>query len=202
MHAGGEVDTSKSSEEVVETLRLAIQAVFSEWSALNMAVENDWGGSSSRDKALSLMQRITTGMISSVQIYPDEIESVLEEALIDDFNVEAEDDSPAQVARLLCSMHREARSGCISTAMGVIERAATRRGNSNWTTAPLPPGRAKAGDSSDDSGSGDSDDAMGDVGDSGVADGECSDERAVNRPMPVVDGDGFQVVTRSRSRRG
>lgn len=33
--------------------------------------------------------------------------SPLRQVLLDEFNIEAEDDSPAQIARLLCVMHAE-----------------------------------------------------------------------------------------------
>jgi hypothetical protein len=37
------------------------------------------------------------------------VHPLVRQALLDEFNIEAEDDSPAQIARLLCVMHAEVR---------------------------------------------------------------------------------------------
>ena len=85
----------------LEILQRAIRAVFGEWTALHLAVENEWGGHDTRDKALSLLQRVLDGLSGAAPVYRDELEPVLEAALLDEFNVEAEDESPRQVAELL-----------------------------------------------------------------------------------------------------
>ena len=95
----------------LDILQRAIRAVFGEWTALHLAVENEWGGHDTRDKALALLQRVLDGLSGAAPVYRDELEPVLEAALLDEFNVEAEDESPRQVAELLCKMHAEALAG-------------------------------------------------------------------------------------------
>ena len=53
---------SGSPSAGAQQLQRAIQAVFAEWTALNLAVENDWGGRDTRDKALALLARVTAGL--------------------------------------------------------------------------------------------------------------------------------------------
>ena len=104
----------------LEILQRAIRAVFGEWTALHLAVENEWGGHDTREKALALLQRVLDGLSGAAPVYRDELEPVLEAALLDEFNVEAEDESPRQVAELLCKMHAEALAGGTATAAAVL----------------------------------------------------------------------------------
>ena len=48
---------SSSHAEIADVLTRAIHTVFSECTALGMAVENEWGGRNTRDKALALLQQ-------------------------------------------------------------------------------------------------------------------------------------------------
>ena len=173
-----------------EALTHAVYLVFGEWTALSLAVENDWGGQSTRDKALALLER-TLEALNTPVVHRDEVQAFLEDALVEDFNIEAEDESPRQVALVLCQLHTEARSGITTTA---AQLAARSKGKS-WVDAPLPPDRKRAGDSSDEDSEGEDDmDMEGGGGGGGRGEGSVRQE-------PVVDDDdGFTMVqTRSRS---
>jgi len=182
-----------AGEDAASLLSRAVHAVFAEWTALGMAVENEWGGRATRDKALQLLHRVLTGLLSSSAVHVEELEELLDSALLDDFNVEAEDDSPAQVARLLCTLHSEARAGCSTTALGILEKHASKREQSNWVVAPLPPKQST--DSSDD-------EDIGEDGDENMAVDTTGASGSSREPkVPEVDEDGFQMVSRSRGRR-
>ena len=183
----------------LEILQRAIRAVFGEWTALHLAVENEWGGHDTRDKALALLQRVLDGLSGAAPVYRDELEPVLEAALLDEFNVEAEDESPRQVAELLCKMHAEALAGGTATAAAVLERAAAR-GATTWVDAALPRPPRGADDSSDDDDDGDGEDGDGDGAAMDTDGGGPSGEGRGRAPPPAVDDDGFQMVTRSRAR--
>lgn len=181
----------------------AVHVVFGEWSALKLAVENEWGGNNTRDRALALLQRVLNGLLQTATVHRDEVEDLLDNALLDDFNVEAEDDSPSQVAVLLCQLHGEAKSGLTTTADQLLQRAATR-GGSSWVEAPPPP-RAH-NDSSDDEDEGEESGDEGGAssrrggggGDTDMMDAE--DGGRSRRPEPEVDEDGFQMVPSRRRR--
>ena len=79
----------------------AVHVVFGEWSCLKLAVENEWGGPQTRARALALLKKVLDGLLASAAVHRDELEDLFEAALIDDFNIEAEDDSPQQVAQLV-----------------------------------------------------------------------------------------------------
>ena len=116
------------------------------------------------------------------------------QALIDEFNIEAEDESPKQVAQLLVQLHNEARSCGWETANALIEQARAK-GAQSWVEVPPPPKAAVDSDSDDE-------------GEEGEADGDapmdCGGEpRAPKQPQErIVDDDGFETVTKgSRGRR-
>lgn len=162
-----------------------------------MALENEWGGSSSREKALALLQKVEDGMCAASHVHADELEDLLDLALLDDFNVEAEDESPKQVAQLLSKIHYEARNGGDETARSLIERASAQ-GKKTWVQGALQVKRAA--DSSDEEDFGEGDSAMTDH----AMDVERSEASNAWIP-PAVDEDGFQMVTkgsRGRNNRG
>ena len=177
-----------------EALTRAVHHVFGEWTAICMAVENDWGGQSTRDKALSLLER-TLQALNTPVVHRDEVEAFLEDTLVEDFNIEAEDESPRQVAEVLCKLHAEALAGSTTTAALLAERAAAK--GKSWVDAPLPPGRHRAGDSSDEESDDGEEDGMDMEGGGGGGGGEGS---ARQYQAPVIDDDGFQTVQTRSSR--
>ena len=101
-----------------EALTRAVHHVFGEWTALCMAVENDWGGQNTRDKALTLLER-TLQALNTPVVHRDEVEAFLEDALVEDFNIEAEDESPRQVAEGAAGP-RGSRGGSLGMAWHVF----------------------------------------------------------------------------------
>ncbi len=182
--------------ELVEKFSAAVRVVFGEWTALALAVENEWGGHHTRERALALLQRVNDGLLASATVHRDELHDLLELAMMDDFNTDAEDESCDQVARILCTMHAEAKAGSTAMADELLQRAA---GKSTWVQTAPPP-RARKDDSSDDGCSSDgSDDEGSGAGGAMELDGA---DGARGRKEPEVDEDGFQMVqTRSRGRR-
>ena len=180
------------TEQQVKFTR-AVHAVFGDWTALRLAVENEFAGSATRNRALALMQRVLDGLLASTTVHRDELEDLLDLALIDDFNIEAEDDSPKQVAEVLCMLHAEASRGVSATADMLLERAA---GKSSWVQVPPPP-RVRGDDDSSDE----------DIDDGAEGDHEGREpvsmdaEGTSSQRLPEVDEDGFQMVQGKGRRR-
>lgn len=185
----------QQQRHAAEQLARAVHVVFGEWTALRLAVENEWAGNGTRARALALLQRVRDGLLAAAVVHRDEIEDLLDNALIDEFNIEAEDESPQQIAVLLCSMHAEARAGATTTADALIARAA---GKHTWVEVPPPP-RAHGEDSSDDDDGDDDEGDGGGGGRSGAAPMD-EDEGAGRHAPPEVDEDGFQMVPSRRGR--
>ena len=162
--------------------------LFSKWTALQLAVANEWGGSSSKDKAQSLLAEVIHWFYTTKDLEPSDLEDLLDEAIQVDFNVQAEDDSPYQVARSLVNMHNQVAGGDDSYIQKL--RESQPMGASHMEARPAVPGEDEGSSSSDDeegSGSEDGGEAM---------DVDMEDAPAAAPQGPVVDEDGFQVVQR------
>jgi pre-rRNA-processing protein TSR2 len=158
-----------------------------------------WGGNQSRERALTLLKRVLDGLLGTATVHRDEVEDLLDMALLDDFNIEAEDNSPRDVAELLVRLHAEAKAGSTATADALLLRASGK--GLTWVECPPP---AKVHDDSSD------DDDEGEEGEEGAAtprDGgrpsamnaeDISDGAGSSKPTPVVDEDGFTTVPTRR----
>ncbi|KAK9124234.1 hypothetical protein Sjap_013836 [Stephania japonica] len=96
------------SRECIPLFYEGITLVLSRWTALQMAVENEWGGRDSRNKSETLASDVFTWFTQSKEpLYIDDLECILEECLLLSFNTEAEDGSVEEVAEELMIMHED-----------------------------------------------------------------------------------------------
>ena len=113
--------------------------------------------------------------------------------MLNDFNVEAEDGSPMQVAQSLVTVYNECFQGNYSTVQRMQAQAAM--GASRSQRAVVPGGEGDEDDSSSDEGGERDEDE----------DEEMEDAEAAAPPPqpvgPVVDEDGFTLVQKPRGRR-
>ncbi|CAI9118453.1 OLC1v1020027C1 [Oldenlandia corymbosa var. corymbosa] len=90
------------------TLHEGISLLLSRWFALQMAVQNEWGGDDSFYKSQLLVSEIESWFSqpkNSVNL--EDLESLLHERLLLSFNTEIEDGSIEEVAEELMTMHEE-----------------------------------------------------------------------------------------------
>ncbi|KAJ1424450.1 Pre-rRNA-processing protein TSR2 [Sesbania bispinosa] len=88
-----------------------IGLVFNRWSALQTAVENEWGGRDSALKAHQLATDVLSWFTQSKEpLYIDDLEGILDEGMLS-LNVEVEDGSIEEVAENLMVMHEECLEG-------------------------------------------------------------------------------------------
>lgn len=184
-----------------------VTLAFNKWMALRLAVENQWGGSHSQQKADELIDDVLHWFTSKREHYADELEIELDEFLQAEFNTQAEDGSPGEVARSLVAMYQECLVGNFSTIQRLAAQAAppTAACVPDAAAAALDGGASAAGGNSSSSSGSDSE------GDGEGTEGMDVDEAPVGVPLeqqqqqqpqgPVVDEDGFQVVARRGGRR-
>ncbi|XP_020214866.1 pre-rRNA-processing protein TSR2 homolog [Cajanus cajan] len=92
-----------------------IGLVLFRWSALQTAVENEWGGRESRVKADQLACEILSWFTQSKEpLYIDDLEDLLDQGMLS-LNVEVEDGSVEEVAEKLMIMHEEFLEGNFSS---------------------------------------------------------------------------------------
>ena len=111
---GGGQGASKKitfTEENERLLSRGIQAVFERWTALTMAVVNEWGGFQSKEKAQSLREETLEFLLKDSNKKDDSIEDFLYDCIAEDFNVQLEDESHEDVGKVLRAMFEECGRG-------------------------------------------------------------------------------------------
>ncbi|KAL4200265.1 hypothetical protein AMTRI_Chr03g148850 [Amborella trichopoda] len=104
------------STEILSLFTEGISLILSRWTALQMAVENEWGGRTSRQK----FQQLSTDIVSwfsqsNAPLYIDDLEMMLDETMVLSFSSEIEDGSIEEVAEQLMILHEECLKGNFET---------------------------------------------------------------------------------------
>ncbi|KAJ6762882.1 hypothetical protein OIU79_023598 [Salix purpurea] len=145
----------------ISQFREGIWLILSKWSALQLAVENEWGGSGSHLLAEQLASDIFSWFSQSKEpLYIDDLESILDESMLS-LNTMIEDGSIEEVAEKLMIMHEECLEGNYSSIQKLRD-AGPRTGAHQHVK--------QAVDDDDDSEDSDSDDKMGDDGSNMIVD--------------------------------
>ncbi|CAK9154391.1 unnamed protein product [Ilex paraguariensis] len=93
-------------------LHEGISKLLSQWTGLQMAVRNEWGGRDSIKKSEQLSSDILSWFSQSKEVlYVEDLENLLYESLLLSFNTEIEDGSIEEVAEQLMIMHDEYLQG-------------------------------------------------------------------------------------------
>nr|ACG24565.1 pre-rRNA-processing protein TSR2 [Zea mays] len=171
----------------------AIKLVFGRWTALQMAVENQWGGRDSRAKADQLGESILFWFCRTKgPYYFEDLVDMMYDKISESFNAYFEDNSIEEVAEQFLIIHEE----CLQNNFSSIEKLRNSRVPGNAVSQS----RQIVGDDDDDSDSSDDGDDT-----SMVADEEAGpEEMAVDRPRPpkpTPDADGWTVVPPRRGGR-
>ena len=89
---------SKEVSQLESQIDLLISLKLHEWPALALATQNSWGGAASADKrdwlCAAVSELLSSGQVSDV----DDLEEVLIQVMLDEFEVVVDDGSPAEIA--------------------------------------------------------------------------------------------------------
>ncbi|XP_008803387.1 pre-rRNA-processing protein TSR2 isoform X2 [Phoenix dactylifera] len=108
--AGGRERPSPAAPtpESLALLREGISLVLSRWTALQMAVRNEWGGRDSGQKSEELASTLLSWFSQSrTPHYVDDLENILDENMLLSFNTTIEDGSIEEIAEQLMIMHED-----------------------------------------------------------------------------------------------
>ncbi|KAH9688331.1 pre-rrna-processing protein tsr2 [Citrus sinensis] len=109
--AGAQGPPPQLSPESAPLFSEGISLVLSRWSALQMAIKNEWGGRGSRALAEQLGSDIFAWFTQSKEtLYIDDLENILDEGMLS-LNAMIEDGSIEEVAERLMVMHEEFLEG-------------------------------------------------------------------------------------------
>lgn len=100
------------SAEGLSKFEEGVRLILSSWMALQMAVQNEWGGRDSRQKEQKFVADIVAWLTHSTETrYIDELEEMLDENMILSFSTETEDGSLEEVAEQVMLLHEECLQG-------------------------------------------------------------------------------------------
>uniref|UniRef100_A0A0E0AXG0 Pre-rRNA-processing protein TSR2 homolog n=1 Tax=Oryza glumipatula TaxID=40148 RepID=A0A0E0AXG0_9ORYZ len=183
------------SAQAVAALGEGIGLVFGRWTALQMAVENQWGGRDSRAKADQLAESILSWFANSKgKHYYEDLVDMMYDTVSESFNADFEDGSVEEVAEQLLIMHEE----CLQSNYSSVEKLRNSRAQGNAVSQS----RKMVVDGDDDSSDDEDDD---DDGEPSMMDNEAgsAEKMAVDEPKPskpVPDADGWTTVPPRRGR--
>mmetsp|Transcript_19436 Transcript_19436/g.27124 ORF Transcript_19436/g.27124 Transcript_19436/m.27124 type:complete len:196 (+) Transcript_19436:65-652(+) len=173
-----------------------VNAVFSKWTALVLAVENGWGGLNSRRKAES-MQEECLDMFKNGKVYPDELIELFYDWFLQDFNTDPQDGSVEQVSRLLVDLFNKIAADDLSLLNTVLSQKAPKGAEQSIGRDETQEVDAEPDDDDDDE---DEEDEQSEPMDTEMdVDNQSNTSRQSNQSTPktpVVDEDGWEVVTR------
>ncbi|KAL4560625.1 hypothetical protein LXL04_032778 [Taraxacum kok-saghyz] len=181
--------------EAVNQLREGIDLLLGRWSALQMAVQNEWGGRDTRQKAQQLSVDIYQWLIRpSETLYVDDLENLLDDFMLS-LNTEIDDGSIEEIADNLMIVHEECLEGNFASIERLRQSAPQIAADSHRMQV------VNGGDDDSDSGSSSGDESMemADVDPSNMADMTLNEP--ARPPAPTVDADGWTVVSSRRNRR-
>ena len=157
----------------------AVETIYANWMALRMLIANSAGGSDSEAIGRWMIQATVQWFNENKNLEVDEVEDFLADVIEDSFNgVSVEDGSYKEIAALLVNMFNVCGSGngaLIRAELDKLPRSSTRLDECQ-----------REEQESDEDASSDEEDTM-DV-----------DEKAPSKSEPIVDEDGFTLVTRKK----
>ncbi|KNA98731.1 hypothetical protein FOXG_03007 [Fusarium oxysporum f. sp. lycopersici 4287] len=176
------------------------------WPALTLSVQNGWGGPDSADKrdwfagaVADLFPEYTDTPPKNGKVPEDpdleEVETVLLQIMVDEFEVNVDDDSGTEVAGNIL----RARASCTLGTFDEVKALRTRWLNRKGTKVEGIFKKAEDADQDTDWES-DEDDSEDDEGGADVEMDEAPPLVAVpkEKPQPQVDEDGFTMVTKKK----
>ncbi|RDA88051.1 hypothetical protein CP532_5298 [Ophiocordyceps camponoti-leonardi (nom. inval.)] len=174
------------------------------WPALTLAVHNGWGGAASSDKRdwfAGAIVDLFPAFAETVTTQPDEpdvedVEEVLLQVMADEFDVDVDDESAADVARVIVDARVQCALGQFGPVDALRERFCARGG------ASVDAMFKEAPDADSDS-EWDTDASQDEADADGGADIAMDDAPplvtvAKLKPEPHIDQDGFTMVTKKK----
>ena len=123
---------AQQTEIALTHFRAGITGLLRTWPALKTAVQNEWGGLESHDKAEDLRTNIFDNYDGS-KSEPMTIEALEDNLLLyleEEFSVVLEDESERQIANVICELYKECSSGNTQMAERLV-RLSIEEGEKN-----------------------------------------------------------------------
>ncbi|KAI9491469.1 Pre-rRNA-processing protein TSR2-domain-containing protein [Zychaea mexicana] len=149
-----------------------VEYILKSWTALNLAVEQDWGGVESAEKRDWLIGVIVDYFGSNgKKLDVEDIETILDQIMTDEFQTILEDDSSYLVAKHLVEVYHQCIRGNFTEVERLKEKYQSRQ--------PATASRQQQNNDEDDN------------------DNDNGPPRP-SKPEPEIDDDGFETVSYKR----
>ena len=135
-----------------------LAGILARWTALQLAITNEWGGADSVQKGQQALEELGEWFLKRKGgKHAEDLEELLVEILGDDFNVQCEDGSPREVARVACLMYEQVAQGDYSLPRDIcskplprehLERSKRIEEDRRWTMGAAATNGNDGGDSS------------------------------------------------------
>jgi len=206
---GGAVKLNADQQNVFAHV---VSTVYTRWQALILAVEHQWGGVDSRQKANDARDELVTRFVNARgSVHADEVEDYLDDMMIEQFNTEVEDGSTRQVAEDLVRMFQL----IAKNEMEQVNAWLMKVSNIRLPNAVREPGQDDDDDDdNDDNGEDDNDDddeMDDDDDDNGMHEDEearaedarrkAQEDEERRMKQEVMEEDGFTVIQNRRGRK-
>lgn len=189
--ARSQASTNSLAADKSAKVDLLISLHLQSWPALTLALQNCWGGPLSDDKrawlAGAISELLATGQVADA----DDLEEVLLQVMLDEFEVVVDDGSPAEVAAGIIRGKGRILKGDYAEVEDMLVRweAKQKQGLDKVQFREVEAAEADEQDTDWDSGEDESEDVeMDEAPNSGPS-------QKLEKPKPEVDEEGFTKVT-------
>lgn len=174
---------------------LGVSMMIYKWDALDVAVENQWGGPDSAEKRDWITAIIVDLFKMEKVVETILIEETLLYAMVDEFDTNVEDDSAVFIANGIIELYKQCQALDYSTVESLYlawQEKQKNKSNKRVVQVKDDPLNPDISDSEDeeDYGEEESQDVDMDV-----------DEQQQTNPEPIIDEDGFEVVQKKGRRK-
>ncbi|KAI4109850.1 MAG: hypothetical protein LQ339_001634 [Xanthoria mediterranea] len=195
---GGGVTLPPSQEKIQQKFDLSIALTLSTWPALTLSVQNSWGGPNSAEKrdwfagAISDLFASTPNAETTIDV--EYLEEFLLQVMNDEFEVNVEDESGAEVAAKVVGLRKLCLQGDFDMVDEMYEKWRERqaRGGEKIHVQQM-----QAGDDNEDE---ESTDEEGDVDDAEMSEAPELVKVPKEKTVPKVDDEGFTEVVGKKRR--
>jgi pre-rRNA-processing protein TSR2 len=118
---------SSVSSPAATKIDLLISLHLHSWPALTLAIQNHWGGPKSNDKRDWLAGAVSDLLTNGEVTDPDDLEEVLVQVMLDEFEVVVDDDTPAELAASIMKGRQRILQGDYSEVDQMLARWEEKR---------------------------------------------------------------------------
>lgn len=112
--------------DTIPHFQQGLEAVFRMWTALELALFHQWGGSNGSNVATELQEEVMAMFLAPERVYKDDVSLVLEDYMETYFQIILEDGSADEIGELLCVLWRKCAEGDFSMKEGILEQERRR----------------------------------------------------------------------------